>query len=43
MGEVRNLYKIWSENLTEKDYAEYLDVDARILLKWILGKRSGRV
>jgi len=33
------MYKIfWLENLKERDHAEDLDVDRKIILEWILGK-----
>jgi hypothetical protein len=35
--------KFWSENLNERDHAEHLRVDGRIMLKWILKKnRMGK-
>jgi hypothetical protein len=38
MGEMRNAYKIWLENLKGRDHLEDLGVDGRIILEWILGK-----
>jgi hypothetical protein len=33
------MYKrFWSENLKGTDHSEDLDVDGKIILKWILGK-----
>jgi hypothetical protein len=36
MGEMRNTYKYWPENLKERDQSEDLEVDGRIILEWIL-------
>jgi hypothetical protein len=33
MGEMRNAYKIWSENLKGRDHEEDLGVDGRIILE----------
>jgi hypothetical protein len=30
--------KFWSENLNVRDHFEYVDIDDRMLLKWILEK-----
>jgi hypothetical protein len=38
MGEMRNSYEIWSENLKGRDNSEDLDVDGKIILEWILGE-----
>jgi hypothetical protein len=38
MGEMRNAYKVWSENLKGGDFSADLGVDWRIILRWILGK-----
>jgi hypothetical protein len=38
IGEIRNVYKILVGEPEEKSYSEDLDVDGRIILKWILGK-----
>jgi len=38
MGEMRNLYKLWSENLRWRDQSEDLGVDRWIILEWILQK-----
>jgi hypothetical protein len=38
VGDMRNIYKFWSENLKGKDQTEDLDVDGRIILEWYLGK-----
>jgi hypothetical protein len=37
MGETRNAYNIWVENLKGRDYFEYIGVD-RNILEWFLGK-----
>ena len=36
MGERRGTYRVLVGNLRERDHLEYLTVDDRILLKWIL-------
>jgi hypothetical protein len=38
MGEMRNAYKIWLEDLTGRGHLEDTDVDGRIVSEWILGK-----
>jgi hypothetical protein len=38
MGDMRKAYKRWSENFKGRGYSEYLSVDRKIILKWILGK-----
>jgi hypothetical protein len=43
MEEVRNAYKILSDNLKERDHSEDLGIDAKIILEWILGEEGGRV
>jgi hypothetical protein len=35
MGEMRNLYKIWYENLKGRDHSEDRGIDGRIILEWI--------
>jgi hypothetical protein len=30
--------KVWSESLKGRDHSEDLDIDRRVILKWILGK-----
>ena len=30
----------WLENLKERDYYDELDIDGRVLLKWILKERD---
>jgi hypothetical protein len=35
--------KFWSGNLKGGDHAEDLGVDGRVILKWILRERGGRV
>jgi len=37
-GEERCLQGLGGGNLRERDYLEYLDVDRRIILKWIFKK-----
>jgi len=43
MGEIRNAFSIWSENLKGRDHSEDLCVDGRIILEWILEKYVGKV
>jgi hypothetical protein len=38
MQTIRNAYKIFFDSLKEKDNSESLDVDGRMILKWILMK-----
>jgi hypothetical protein len=38
MGELRNAYNMWVENLKERDYVEELSVDGKIILEWVLEK-----
>jgi hypothetical protein len=38
VGEMRNVYKSWWEDLKGTDYSGDLDVDGGIILEWILGK-----
>jgi hypothetical protein len=33
--------KFWSESLKGRDHLEYLDVNGRIILRWILGNEVG--
>jgi hypothetical protein len=35
--------KFWWENLKGMDHLEYLGVDRRIILQWILEKSGGKV
>jgi hypothetical protein len=35
--------KFWSENLKGRYTSEDLNVDGKIILEWILGKKSGKV
>jgi hypothetical protein len=43
MGEMRNAYKFWSENLKGRDLSEDLGEDGRITLEWVLGKQCRKV
>jgi hypothetical protein len=36
--DMRNEYKIWSENLNGRDHSEDLGIDGKIVLEWILVK-----
>jgi hypothetical protein len=38
MREVRNAYKIWSENLMVRGHLEDTGIDEEIILDWIIGK-----
>jgi hypothetical protein len=38
MGEMKNAYELWPENLETRDHSEDLGVDGRIVLEWILGR-----
>jgi len=40
VGEMRNAYKSLVRKLKERDHAEDLGVDVRIILEWILGKQG---
>jgi hypothetical protein len=35
MGEKREAYGVWMKNLRERDNFEDVDLDRRIILKWI--------
>jgi hypothetical protein len=37
MGQMRNAYSIFVEELERKRHSEDLGVDGRIILEWILG------
>jgi hypothetical protein len=39
--EMRTIF--WLENLSGRDHLEELEVDERIILKWILGKEDRRL
>jgi len=46
MGKRRGVYRVWWENLRERDHLEYQDVDERIILrgifrKWDVGAWTG--
>jgi hypothetical protein len=43
MGQVRNSYKILVGKPEVKDHLKVLGIDGKITLKWILGKRDGKV
>jgi hypothetical protein len=43
MGEMRNAYKTWTENLKGRDHVEDLGVGGRIILEVILGNFSGKM
>jgi hypothetical protein len=32
--------KFWSENLKRKDHSEYLGINRRIIIEWILQKQA---
>jgi hypothetical protein len=38
MGEIRNAYEILVKNLKRRGHLADVDVDGRIMLKWILNK-----
>jgi hypothetical protein len=38
MGEMRNAYNIFVENLKGRDHSEDIGVDGTMILEWILGK-----
>jgi hypothetical protein len=39
VGEMGNAYSTSVVNLQERDHSEDLDVDGKVILKWILGER----
>jgi len=42
MGEKKNIHKfLWYGNMKERVHLEDIDVDGRIVLKWILRKWDG--
>jgi hypothetical protein len=41
MGEMRNVYKFWLENMNGRDHLEDVGVDGKILLEFILGEWCG--
>jgi hypothetical protein len=43
IGDMRNAYKIWSENLVGCDLMEDLSIDGRQILEWILRKFCGKL
>jgi hypothetical protein len=43
MGDMRNAYILWLENLKGRNQPEHPGVDGKIILKWILGKQGRRV
>jgi hypothetical protein len=38
IGERRDVYRFWWENMNERDHLEYLGADVRIILSWIFRK-----
>jgi hypothetical protein len=38
MGEERNVYRFWLENLRERDHLKDQGVDERLGSEWILGR-----
>jgi hypothetical protein len=38
IGEIKIRTKCWSEDRKGRDHSEVLDVDERIIIKWILGR-----
>jgi hypothetical protein len=38
MGDMRNAYKFWSENLKGRNHMEDLGIGRRIILEWIFEK-----
>jgi hypothetical protein len=43
MGEMKNAYIILVENVKGRVHLEDLDIDGKILLEWILGKKGRKV
>jgi len=41
MGGRRGAYRVWWEELRERDHLEDLGVDGTIILKWIFKKGAG--
>jgi hypothetical protein len=37
-GEKKNAYRIWWESRKERDHQEHLDIDGRVISKWIFDK-----
>jgi hypothetical protein len=42
MGDMRNAYKFWVENLKGRDHSEDLGIGRKITFEWILGKQGGK-
>jgi hypothetical protein len=42
-GGDENAYRILVRNLKGRDHSEYLGIDGKIILEWILGKKGGKV
>jgi hypothetical protein len=38
MGNMRNEYIVWLENLKGRNHLEDLGIDGKIILEWMLGK-----
>jgi len=43
MGEIKNVYRMLSENLKGRDHPGNLGIDGRTILERILGKQDGKV
>jgi hypothetical protein len=42
MGEIDVHTKFCSESLTERDHSEYLVIDVKVILEWIIGRQGRR-
>jgi hypothetical protein len=36
IGEMKNTHIFWLESLRERHHSEYIDIDGRVKLRWIL-------